>query len=90
MAADWQVTMLQTAAPAVPAANNQYRLATSRPPVIAEPHEVPRVAIPVTQQTELDIDAPHEVPEVDMCPRTARMQLAPEDDGATALQDRRT
>ncbi len=89
MAADWQVPVLQTAAQTAPAADNQYRRATSRPPVTGEPQEVPQVAIPATQQTGLDTDAPQEVPKVDVHPRTARMQLAPKDDRATALQDRR-
>ncbi len=89
MAADWQVPVLQTAAQTAPAADNQYWRATSRPPVTGEPQEVPQVAIPATQQTGLDTEAPQEVPKVDVHPRTARMQLAPKDDRATALRDRR-
>ncbi len=37
MAADWQVSMLPPATQAVPAMDNHYGLATSRPPVTGEP-----------------------------------------------------
>ncbi len=89
MAADWQVPVLQTATQTVPVTDNHYRLATSRPSVMGEPQEVPRVAIPVTQWMEIETEALQEVPKVDVRPRTARTQLAPEDDAATALRDRR-
>ncbi len=88
MAADWQVPVLQPATQTVPVMDNQYRLATSRPPVTGEPQEVPRVATPVTQRTEIGTDALREVPKVDVRPRTAHVPLAPEDDGATALRER--
>ncbi len=89
MAADWQVRVLQTATQTVPVTDNQYRLATSRPSVMGEPQEVPQVAIPVTQWTEIETEALQEVPKVDVRPRTARTQLASEDDGAMALRDMR-
>ncbi len=89
MVANWQVPVLHPATQAVRAADNYYRLATSQPPVIGEPQEVPWVAIPVNRRMQIETEAVQEVPKVDVRSRTARTQLAPEDDGATALRDRR-
>ncbi len=59
--------------------------ATFRPPMMEEPQEVQRVAMAVTRQSEMNVEAEQAVPKVDVCPTTARMPLALEDDGATAL-----
>ncbi len=63
--------MLQPAK-AASAADDQYRLAASRPLVTGELQEVPRVAIPVTRQPEFDTGALQEVHKVDVHPTGSR------------------
>ncbi len=89
IAADWQVPMLQPIAHAVPTADNQFRLATPRPSVTGEPQKSATSGYNCYPTERIRHRGLHEVPKVDVSPRTACMQLPPRDDGATLLRDRR-
>ncbi len=82
-----EVSERQTAA--VTTAEEWYSRSTNSPSMVGGPQKEPEVAFDVGRQLRDPIEAPQTVPHVDVRPWHTPTRTAPEDDGATALQDQR-
>ncbi len=73
----------------VSVAEEQYTHSPNSLPTGREPQEESGVSFDIGRQSRDPVEAPQTVPNVDAHPRQPAERMAPIDDGATALQDRR-
>ncbi len=74
---------------AVTTAEERYLRSPTGLSVDREPQEEPGATFDICRQLRDPVEAPQTVPNVDARPRQPPSRMAPTDDGATALRDRR-